>query len=224
MARRSSSPMPCRIAIMSKNKLHKEAAAKDPDLRRCLGHHRLLRRSIQEAHSEMQKYMASVRLESDDDEDIFDDDDEEEPQPQPQPTYQFPSPPSSTHTYTHAQTQTQTPTAQRPEPTETDSDSPGSVIRDQITAAMRAMIKRRMPHTTPSNHREERTPPEKHALARVSSRNKSSPDISIPIEIEKHSDLRLEKAPSVASRGRKYASRLVFRRRCSPAPLQAITT
>ncbi|OOF90543.1 hypothetical protein ASPCADRAFT_211952, partial [Aspergillus carbonarius ITEM 5010] len=46
IARRSVSPFPCRMAVLSRDKLQKEASTKSPDLRRCLAHHHLLNRSI----------------------------------------------------------------------------------------------------------------------------------------------------------------------------------
>ncbi|KAL3461162.1 hypothetical protein BJX64DRAFT_261430 [Aspergillus heterothallicus] len=68
------------LATLSKQKLSKEASTGDPDLRRCLGHHRLLRRSIQEAQEDMKRYLDEVvEYESDsDDDDGNDADDEEE--------------------------------------------------------------------------------------------------------------------------------------------------
>ncbi|KAJ0421274.1 hypothetical protein BJY00DRAFT_110388 [Aspergillus carlsbadensis] len=49
-----------KLADLSKQKLWKEASTGDPDLRRCLGHHRLLRRSIQEAQEDMKRYLGEV--------------------------------------------------------------------------------------------------------------------------------------------------------------------
>ncbi|KAL6231893.1 hypothetical protein BDW75DRAFT_31058 [Aspergillus navahoensis] len=62
-----------RLATLSKQKLFAEAATGDPDLRRCLGHHRLLNRSLDEAKEDMKRYLDEVlESESDDDEeDLF---------------------------------------------------------------------------------------------------------------------------------------------------------
>ncbi|KAI9369652.1 hypothetical protein BJX61DRAFT_518671 [Aspergillus egyptiacus] len=77
----SKSPsQPAHLASLSKRKLALETATPDPDLRRCLGHHRLLRRSIVEAQAAMRRYMDEV-LESDSDDDDLDsdsDDDDED--------------------------------------------------------------------------------------------------------------------------------------------------
>ncbi|KAL2844168.1 hypothetical protein BJY01DRAFT_248289 [Aspergillus pseudoustus] len=63
-----------KLATLSKQKLSKETSTGDPDLRRCLGHHRLLRRSIQEAQEDMKRYLGEVvQYESD-----SDDEEEEE--------------------------------------------------------------------------------------------------------------------------------------------------
>ncbi|KAL3429248.1 hypothetical protein BDV09DRAFT_190288 [Aspergillus tetrazonus] len=61
-----------RIATLSRQKLSAEAARGDPDLRRCLGHHRLLARSLYEAKQGMKRYLGEVlESESEDDEDIY---------------------------------------------------------------------------------------------------------------------------------------------------------
>ncbi|CBF85208.1 hypothetical protein AN1605.2 [Aspergillus nidulans FGSC A4] len=61
-----------RIATISRQKLSAEAARGDPDLRRCLGHHRLLARSLYEAKQGMKRYLEEVlESESEDDEDIY---------------------------------------------------------------------------------------------------------------------------------------------------------
>ncbi|KAL4815483.1 hypothetical protein BDW67DRAFT_66763 [Aspergillus spinulosporus] len=61
-----------RIATLSRQKLSAEAARGDPDLRRCLGHHRLLARSLYEAKEGMKRYLEDVlESESEDDEDIY---------------------------------------------------------------------------------------------------------------------------------------------------------
>ncbi|KAL3441294.1 hypothetical protein BJX65DRAFT_256086 [Aspergillus insuetus] len=61
-----------KLADLSKQKLWKETSTGDPDLRRCLGHHRLLRRSIQEAQEDMKRYLGEV-VEYEDDSDDEDD-------------------------------------------------------------------------------------------------------------------------------------------------------
>ena len=61
-----------RIATLSRQKLSAEAARGDPDLRRCLGHHHLLTRSLYEAKQGMKRYLEEVlESESEDDEDIY---------------------------------------------------------------------------------------------------------------------------------------------------------
>ncbi|PWY80768.1 hypothetical protein BO94DRAFT_496269 [Aspergillus sclerotioniger CBS 115572] len=68
IARRSVSPFPCRMAVLSRDKLQKETSTKSPDLRRCLAHQRLLNRSIEAAQHDVRSRMASYQLEDDDDE------------------------------------------------------------------------------------------------------------------------------------------------------------
>ncbi|KAL2861931.1 hypothetical protein BJX68DRAFT_223517, partial [Aspergillus pseudodeflectus] len=59
--RETSTNMRCtKLADLSKQKLWKETSTGDPDLRRCLGHHRLLRRSVQEAQEDMKRYLGEV--------------------------------------------------------------------------------------------------------------------------------------------------------------------
>ncbi|KJK61926.1 hypothetical protein P875_00086536 [Aspergillus parasiticus SU-1] len=99
IARRSASPIPSRMAMLSRDKLERETAAKNPDLRRCLSHQRLLRRSIEAAQEDMRKAMASFKLEDSDDEDEILGDDYD--------------------------------------------SSPSPMIREQITRAVKAMVKRR---------------------------------------------------------------------------------
>ncbi|GIJ90573.1 hypothetical protein Asppvi_009531 [Aspergillus pseudoviridinutans] len=67
IARHSVSILPCRIAIISRDKLRKETSAKNPDLRRCVAHNSLLRRSMEETHSNIRKSMTSLRFEDDED-------------------------------------------------------------------------------------------------------------------------------------------------------------
>ncbi|KAF9889445.1 hypothetical protein FE257_007347 [Aspergillus nanangensis] len=105
IARRSSSPMPCRMARLSRDKLHKEVGAKSPDLRRCLGHQRLFRRSIEVAQEDARKAVAAVQMDDSDSDSDGDDD-------------------YSSNGYL-------------------DYDSSPSPIREQLTNAMRAMVKRR---------------------------------------------------------------------------------
>ncbi|RAL02541.1 uncharacterized protein BO80DRAFT_403069 [Aspergillus ibericus CBS 121593] len=68
IARRAVSPFPCRMAVLSRDKLQKEASTKSPDLRRCLAHHSLLNRSIEAAQQDVRRRMASFHLDEDEDE------------------------------------------------------------------------------------------------------------------------------------------------------------
>ncbi|PKX91114.1 uncharacterized protein P174DRAFT_463256 [Aspergillus novofumigatus IBT 16806] len=67
IARQSISILPCRIAIISRDKLRKESLAKNPDLRRCVAHNSLLRRSMEEAHHNIRRRMSSLYFEDDED-------------------------------------------------------------------------------------------------------------------------------------------------------------
>ncbi|GIK07288.1 hypothetical protein Aspvir_002947 [Aspergillus viridinutans] len=67
IARQNVSILTCRIAIISRDKLRKEKSAKNPDLRRCVAHNSLLRRSMEEAHHNIRKNIASLRFEDDED-------------------------------------------------------------------------------------------------------------------------------------------------------------
>ncbi|GAQ11864.1 hypothetical protein ALT_9185 [Aspergillus lentulus] len=67
IARQSVSILPCRIAIISRDKLRKESLAKNPNLRRCVAHNSLLRRSMEEAHHNIRKRMSSLYFEDDED-------------------------------------------------------------------------------------------------------------------------------------------------------------
>ncbi|KAL4893242.1 hypothetical protein BDV59DRAFT_177842, partial [Aspergillus ambiguus] len=166
IARRSSSPMPCRMAKLSHDKLQREAGAKSPDLRRCLGHQRLLRRSIEVAQEDMRKTVASFQL--DDSDDDSDDD-----------FYEVPSSP----------------------------------IREQITNAMKAMVKRRTSSQGRGLH--DSTPPaEPVKMIRVSSKSndRHSATLSSP-STDNLSLHRTSSEPSLSSRGRRYASKLGFSRR-----------
>ncbi|OJJ68846.1 hypothetical protein ASPBRDRAFT_46123 [Aspergillus brasiliensis CBS 101740] len=70
MARRSVSPFPCRMAVLSRDKLQKEASTKNPDLRRCLAHHTLLNRSLEAAQQDVRRRMAAFHLDEEDDDDF----------------------------------------------------------------------------------------------------------------------------------------------------------
>ncbi|KAF7128411.1 hypothetical protein CNMCM5793_003141 [Aspergillus hiratsukae] len=107
IARQSVSILPSRIAIISRDKLRKETSAKNPDLRRCVAHNSLLRRSMQEAHHNIRRRMTSVRFGDDGDDDEDDDDDGQDM------------------------------------PTQSPSESPSTIIRNTITAAVKAMAHRR---------------------------------------------------------------------------------
>ncbi|PLB50790.1 hypothetical protein P170DRAFT_474345 [Aspergillus steynii IBT 23096] len=72
LAHRSSSPLPCRMVVLSRDKLQHESSARSPDLRRCLAHDRVLRRSIQIAQEDMKKAMAALRVDDSDSEEEFD--------------------------------------------------------------------------------------------------------------------------------------------------------
>ncbi|KAL4744087.1 hypothetical protein BDV11DRAFT_176863 [Aspergillus similis] len=68
----TAEPIFSRIATLSRQKLSAEAAGGDPDLRRCLGHHRLLTRSVHEAKEGMKRYLEEMlESESEDDDDIY---------------------------------------------------------------------------------------------------------------------------------------------------------
>ncbi|KAF7587042.1 hypothetical protein BBP40_007838 [Aspergillus hancockii] len=162
IARRSASPMPCRMVTLSRDKLQKESAAKSPDLRRCLGHQRLLRRSIEVAQEDMKKAMVSFKLEDSDDEadDLLGDD--------------FP-------------------------------DSPSPMIREQITKAVKAMVKRRAASQAPEISSANAEP----QLARMSHQNDSSHDLS---STQTQTDAYY-KTPSINTKRRKPATRFAFTRR-----------
>lgn len=177
IARRSSSPMPCRMAMMSRDKLQKETAAKSPDLRRCLGHQRLFRRSIEVAHEDMRKTMASFRLDDCDEE--FDDD---------------------------------------------FYETPFSPIREQITNAVKAIVKRRASsQPRPVNSH----PPSEEPVRMIRVSSKSNDSLNTPLSSPSTHDLtihRTSSAPSLPSRGRRYASKLGFARRLWSPSVQAIAS
>ncbi|KAE8155265.1 hypothetical protein BDV25DRAFT_167714 [Aspergillus avenaceus] len=161
IAHRSSSPLPCRMAVLSRDKLHKETSAKNPDLRRCLGHQRLLRHSIEVAQEDMRKTMASFKLEDSDDEDDI-------------PGRDF--------------------------------NSPSPMIREQITKAVKAMVKRRA--ATPAHKSDFLS--EQPQLVRVSSKNDSSPNVTSKFD-------RYYNHPPVATRRRKNTTKSSISRRLWPS-------
>ncbi|KAE8409041.1 hypothetical protein BDV37DRAFT_140048 [Aspergillus pseudonomiae] len=173
IARRSASPLPCRMAVLSRDKLEREAAAKSPDLRRCLGHQRLLRRSIEAAQEDARKAMASFQLEESDDEDEIFGDDEDAP--------------------------------------------PSPMIREQITKAVKAMIKRRAASQVQETDNTNTAP----HLVRVSSKNDSSRDLSA------RQPNAFYKTPSVTTKRRKPTSKFAFTRllwSSSNQPVQAMAS
>ncbi|KAE8385707.1 hypothetical protein BDV23DRAFT_164499 [Aspergillus alliaceus] len=131
IARRSASPFPCRMVILSHDKLHRESAAKNPDLRRCLGHQRLLRHSIEVAQKDMKKAMAPFRLDDSGKEDDGISGDG-------------------------------------------FSNSPSPIIREQITKAVKAMVKRRAASQTREPDNTNAAP----RLIRMSTKNTSSCELA----------------------------------------------
>ncbi|KAB8071771.1 hypothetical protein BDV29DRAFT_193042 [Aspergillus leporis] len=162
IARRSASPLPCRMVTLSRDKLQKESAAKSPDLRRCLGHQRLLHRSIEVAQEDMKKAMASFKLEDSDDEadEILGDG---------------------------------------------FADSPSPMIREQITKAVNAMVKRRAASQAQGTNSAKAIP----QLARMAHKNDSSHDLSSK---QTQTDA-FYKAPSITTKRRKPATRFALARR-----------
>ncbi|KAE8137973.1 hypothetical protein BDV38DRAFT_245983 [Aspergillus pseudotamarii] len=158
IARRSASPLSCRMAMLSRDKLERETAAKNPNLRRCLGHRRLLRRSIEAAQQDMRKAMASFKLEDSDDEDEILEDDYE--------------------------------------------PSPSPIIREQITRAVRAMVRRRAVSQVSESDNANTAP----QMMRVSSKNESSYDLSL------RQPNAYYKTPSVTTKRRKPATKFTFTR------------
>ncbi|KOC14525.1 glycosyl hydrolase family 71 protein [Aspergillus flavus AF70] len=158
IARRSASPIPSRIALLSRDKLERETAAKNPDLRRCLGHQRLLRRSIEAAQEDMRRAMASFKLEDSDDEDEILGDDYD--------------------------------------------SSPSPMIREQITRAVKAMVKRRATSQVHETDNANSTP----QLMRESSKKESSCDLSS----RQHN--AYYRAPSVTTGRRKHNTKFAFTR------------
>ena len=111
----SSSPPPTHMAALSRTKLHKETSAPDPDLRRCLGHQRLLRRSVHLAQDDMQKAMISF-------------------QAGPDPEYASDSD-SDDEEFDDYYLSKQQPTSHPRE---------GAPIREQIASAVKAMVRRKL--------------------------------------------------------------------------------
>ncbi|KAI9044709.1 uncharacterized protein KD926_011679 [Aspergillus affinis] len=72
LAHRSSSPLSCRMVILSRDKLQHETSARSPDLRRCLAHDRVLRRSVEIAQKDMKKAIAALHIDDSDSEEEFD--------------------------------------------------------------------------------------------------------------------------------------------------------
>ncbi|OGM50960.1 hypothetical protein ABOM_000509 [Aspergillus bombycis] len=170
IARRSASPLPCRMAVLSRDKLEREAAAKNPDLRRCLGHQRLLRRSIEAAQEDARKAMASFRLEESDEDEIFEED--------------FEAPPSP-------------------------------MIREQITKAVKAMVKRRAASQAHETDNGNAAAPQ---LMRVSSKNDSSCDLSA------RPPNAFYKTPSVTTKRRKPTTRFTLTRLLWSSSSQPVQT
>ncbi|KAE8369741.1 hypothetical protein BDV27DRAFT_120429 [Aspergillus caelatus] len=173
IARRSASPISCRMAMLSRDKLERETAAKNPNLRRCLGHQRLLRRSIEAAQEDMRKAMASFKLEDSDDEDEILEDDYE--------------------------------------------PSPSPVIREQITRAVKAMVRRRATSQVYESDNANTAP----QMMRVSSKNESSYDLSL------RQPNAYYKTPSVTTKRRKPATNFTFTRllwSSSGQSMQAMTS
>ncbi|KAL4914587.1 hypothetical protein BDW62DRAFT_190149 [Aspergillus aurantiobrunneus] len=161
----SQRPQFSHLAILSKQKLYREASTGDPDLRRCIGHHRLLRRTLQEAKDDMKRYLDDV-LESneDSDSDSGEEDDEQEQGDMPLNEYPqdkdtetvfpggfpaavAPAPmPTSTPPHTHTPTPTSVP---GPAPVST-SDSPPAptFVKEKIVGVVKGLVRRR--NSTPS--------------------------------------------------------------------------
>ncbi|KAE8350340.1 hypothetical protein BDV28DRAFT_43134 [Aspergillus coremiiformis] len=172
IARRSASPLPCRMAMLSRDKLQREAAAKNPDLRRCVGHQRLLRRSIEVAHEDMKKAVASFQLEDSDDEDDG-------------------------------------------IPTEDFSNSPSPMIREQITKAVKAMVKRRA--ATPVHQKTNNS--STASLIRLPTKNDSRCDMSSSKPVDPFYN-----TPSVTTKRRKPTTRFAFTRRLWSSSGQSVPT
>ncbi|OJJ63031.1 hypothetical protein ASPSYDRAFT_679421 [Aspergillus sydowii CBS 593.65] len=227
-----------RLAALSKQRLYREAQTGDPDLRRCIGHHRLLCRTIQEAKDSMKRYMDDVlESESDSDSDIEDEDeilyekgpinteyrqtedeDVEEgllfpPTKQQQPQKQLPM----------ATTTTTTTITTKNDP------SPSPCVKEKILGVVKGLVRRR---STPSRN----APPTVTApaataaaldvkstpLVHISEKNYSCSQL--PVRIHIHEDVVREgiqglkrshsqdalstKSSSFGMRGRQYAQKL----------------
>ncbi|KAL4786588.1 hypothetical protein BJX76DRAFT_354953 [Aspergillus varians] len=198
------------LAALSKQKLYNEASTRDPDLRRCIGHHRLLHRSIQEVKDDMKRYLEDV-LESESDSDSEDEDDDiiqEQPpyheHPEKDPTGLFPISASTLEipTPAPAQSPARSP-ARSPAPASSCSNSsstsdPNTVcIREKIFSAMKGFVRRR--NSLPSRTRPRPRPLSSAAsissrdsdksigsLIRMAEKNASCSEIPVRIHIHEH--------------------------------------
>ncbi|OJI97937.1 hypothetical protein ASPVEDRAFT_439315 [Aspergillus versicolor CBS 583.65] len=163
-----------RLASLSKHRLYREAQTGDPDLRRCIGHHQLLCRTIMEAKDGMKRYLEDV-LESESDSDSESDDEDEvlyekgpiaveypqtdededvdegllfpptkQPQPQPQPQQQQQQQLSTTTTTTTITT---------------NNDPPSPCVKEKIFGVVKGLVRRRSPSRTVSPALDEKTSP-----------------------------------------------------------------
>jgi hypothetical protein len=214
------------IVSLSKQKLRHETSTNDPDLRRCVGHHKILRRSVEETHKEMERYLDDV-LESESDDECGSENDEE----------------AEEACLRAHETKMVSSRARAQAPYETSG-----CMREKIVGVVRGLVHSRPrrrslsaspPHpaaTTASivpiagtirRHNSGGGDPNKHPLIPVSEKNSSCSDIPIGIHVHVHitkEDLlgfegsqSHPQTQSITVRGRKYARRLGFRRRCSPA-------
>ncbi|BCS21183.1 uncharacterized protein APUU_21615S [Aspergillus puulaauensis] len=227
-----------RLAALSKQRLYREGATGDPDLRRCIGHHQLLCRTIMEAKDHMKRYLEDVlESESDSDSDSEDEDeilyekgpvyteypqtDEDEgvegllfpPKKQPQqPPQQLQQPPTGTTTTTTTTTITSN-----------NDSSPSPRVKQKIFGVVKGLVRRR---STPRNASpsftapalEEKTTP----LVHIAEKNFSCSQLPVRIHIHEdvvrdgikslkrsHSqDTLSTKSASFGMRGRQYAQRL----------------
>ncbi|KAL4864880.1 hypothetical protein BDV12DRAFT_200694 [Aspergillus spectabilis] len=230
-------PQYTHLATLSKQKLRSETSTGDPDLRRCIGHHRLLRRSIQEAQEDMKRYLDEV-LESDSGSEEDDEEDDEG----------FESIP------TIREKEVAVPLP-RSVPLPVSATASPLRRREKIVGAMRRLVKRRPtptpvplstappprptstpPSTTPTTKKAKGVKIESATLIRISAKNASCSNIPIKIHIHEHITGRhgLERshsdsdsqsithmspptpmapqAQSITLRRRKYAERLGLKR------------
>ncbi|KAL2870141.1 uncharacterized protein BJX67DRAFT_307928 [Aspergillus lucknowensis] len=203
------------LAALSKQKLSAETATGDPDLRRCLGHHRLLRRSMQETHDDMKRYLDEA-LESDsegedDAEDELEESDDEDP--------------LGVWGYEVRLRQK----SEKATDTDTDRGRERARMREKIVGVVRGLVGRQRHHSLAAPLRLRLTTTtagtaDDTGLRRVSEKNSSCSDIPIRICVQQHTvadDLgpRLETSHTQTQaearlRGRRYAERLGFRRKC----------